>query len=141
MSTADEGRRRAEQYLSLVASGEQDAADALLAGTTELADMTYLGAAFTAISRSGARTLSPAHRAQATGRHMRIAALRDAGRVAAHGGTTAPRDPAELRPWLAALAGEAVFVRGLLDVAAERAAAAGADGAPAGPDGPVSPAG
>ncbi len=121
MSTAEDGRRRAQQYLVLVAAGEQAAADELLAGTTELADMTYLGAAFTAISRSGARTLSPAHRAQATGRHMRITALRDAAR----------RDPAELRAWLAALAGEAVFVRGMLDVAAGRAEL----------DGPVSGAG
>ncbi|SDO53738.1 hypothetical protein SAMN05660199_02103 [Klenkia soli] len=113
MSTAQDGHRRAAEYLALVAAGDQVAADRLLAGTTELADMTYLGAAFTAISRSGARTLSPAHRAQATGRHMRITALRDAAR----------RDPEALRAWLAALAGEAVFVSGLLDVAAARAAA------------------
>ena len=112
MSTAEDGRRRAEQYLRLVAAGEQSAADELLAGVTDLAELTYLGAAFTAISRSGARTLSPAHRAQATGRHMRLTALRD----------SAKRDPAALRTWLAALAGEAVFVRGMLDVAAARAA-------------------
>ncbi len=112
MSTADEGRTRAEEHLSLVAAGDTEAAEQLLAATTDLTAMTYLGAAFTAISRSGARELSPAQRAQSTGRHMRITALRDGAR----------RDPVALREWLAAIAGEAAFVRDMQALAAARAA-------------------
>lgn len=110
MSTADEGRRRAEEHLDLVAQGRQDDADAVLGQASGLAEITYLGAAFTAISRSGARELSPAQRAQATGRHMRLAAQRDA----------AGRDAAALRPWLQALAREAALVRHMQSLAAAR---------------------
>ncbi len=110
MSTADEGRRRAEEHLALVAQGRQDDADAVLDQATGLADITYLGAAFTAISRSGARELSPAQRAQATGRHMRLSAQRDAAR----------RDTAALRPWLHALAREAALVRHMQALTAAR---------------------
>ncbi|SDG45596.1 hypothetical protein [Klenkia brasiliensis] len=111
MSTAEQGHRRAEEYLELVAQGRRAEADAVLATADDLASITYLGAAFTAVSRSGARELSPAQRAQATGRHMRLAAQRDAAR----------RDPVALRPWLAALAREAEFVREMQATAAARA--------------------
>ncbi|MCO7222453.1 hypothetical protein NH342_21915, partial [Klenkia sp. PcliD-1-E] len=80
MSTAEQGRRRAEEYLALVAQGRRGDADAVLAAAGDLASITYLAAGFTALSRSGARELSPAQRAQATGRHMRLAAQRDAAR-------------------------------------------------------------
>lgn len=112
MSTAEEGRARAEEHLTHVAAGDTEAAGQLLAQATDLAGMTYLGAAFTAISRSGARELSPAQRAQATGRHMRISALRDSAR----------RDPVALRAWLTAIAREAAFVREMQAIAAARAA-------------------
>ncbi|SCX60838.1 hypothetical protein SAMN03159343_0003 [Klenkia marina] len=132
MSTAEEGRRRAEEHLALVAAGRQDDADAVLGTATDLAAITYLGAAFTALSRSGARELSPAQRAQATGRHMRLSAQRDA----------AGRDPQALRPWLHALAREAALVQEMQALAAARAArgAPGADGGEHGADGgePVS---
>lgn len=111
-STADAARRRAEEHLALVAAGRQADADALLGEATDLAGITYLGAAFTALSRSGARELSPAQRAQATGRHMRLAAQRDA----------AGRDPVALRPWLHALAREAALVQHMQALAAARAA-------------------
>ncbi|KQS66110.1 hypothetical protein [Modestobacter sp. Leaf380] len=112
MSTADEGFARAEEHLALAAAGDAAAAEQVLARATDLPALTYLGAAFTAISRSGARELSPAQRAQATGRHMRITALRDAAR----------RDPVALRAWLTAIAGEAAFVREMQAIAARRAA-------------------
>lgn len=97
------GHRRAADYLALAAAGDPVAAGRLLAETTGLPAMTYLGAAFTAISRRGARRLSPAQRAQAAGRHMRITALRDGAR----------RNPEALRSWLVAVAGEAAFVQQL----------------------------
>lgn len=108
---AQEGRRRAHTYLTLLAAGDDEAAARLLAQTTGLHAMTYLGAAFTATSRRGARGLSPAQRAQATGRHMRISALRDG----------AHRNPEALRTWLEASAREAAFVQ-QMQTAAARAA-------------------
>lgn len=110
MSTAEQGLRSAEQYLDLVAEGRRADADAVLAAAEDLPSITYLAAAFTAISRSGARELSPAQRAQATGRHMRLTAQRDAAR----------RDPVALRPWLAAMAREAEFVREMQAATAAR---------------------
>jgi predicted dithiol-disulfide oxidoreductase (DUF899 family) len=118
LSTADEGRRRAEEHLDLVAQGRQEDADAVLEQAAGLAEITYLGAAFTAVSRSGARELSPAQRAQATGRHMRLAAQRDA----------AGRDPQALRPWLHALAREAALVRHMQSLAAARREGTVSDG-------------
>ncbi len=87
-----------------------EAAAELLAGVTDVRAMAFVGAAFTALSRSGARRLSPAQRAQATGRHMRITAQRDAAR----------RDPEALRGWLLAVAGEAALVQHMLHLAEVR---------------------
>jgi len=116
MSTAaegpTEGQRRAEEHLALAAAGDTEGAQRVLDEAVDLPAMTYLGAAFTAVSRGGARELSPAQRAQATGRHMRISALRDSAR----------RDPEALRTWLAASAAEAVFVRQMQANTAVRAA-------------------
>ena len=98
-----DGRRRAEQFLRLLAQDEV-AAEGLLAGLTEMRDLVFLGAGLTALARAEARDLPPAQRAQANGRQARLSQLRDANRDDADG----------LRIWLRRAGDEVLFVRSLL---------------------------
>lgn len=112
--TPEAGRRLAADYLRLVEAGDDTAAAGLIAGVTDVRAMAFLGAGLTALTRTSARQLSPAQRAQANGRHMRLIAARDAAR----------RDPTGLRSWLEKTAAEAVFVQQMLATARARAASA-----------------
>lgn len=98
-----DGRRRAEQFLRLLA---QDGAgsEQLLAGLTDLHDLAFLGAGLTALARAESRELPPAQRAQASTRQVRLGTLRDANRD----------DAAGLRTWLRQAGEEVLYVRALL---------------------------
>ena len=102
-SPADDGARRADRLLSLLADGDRAAADDLLAGL-DVRDLTFTGASLTAIARAEGRTLPPAQRAQAGTRQIRIAQMRDASRT----------DPDRLRTWLVSAAEEVLFLRSLV---------------------------
>jgi hypothetical protein len=105
MTTPDdaaEGRRRADELVRLLAD-DTAAADELLAGLTDLRELTFLGAGLTAIARAEGRRLPPAQRAQASTRQRRLGQLRDAQRG----------DPAGLRTWLRQSAEEVLVIRGL----------------------------
>ena len=93
---AAEGRRRADQYLTLLRTDDAAAA-ALLADLSDVRDLVFLGAGLTAVARAEARALPPAQRAQANTRQERLGIVRDANRS----------DPAGLRTWLR-LAGEEI---------------------------------
>jgi hypothetical protein len=97
---AAEGRRRAEELLTLLGT-DDDGADRLLAGVTELRDLVFLGAGLTAVARAEARGLPPAQRAQANTRQLRLGILRDAHRD----------DPAGLRTWLRRAGEEIQLIR------------------------------
>ena len=97
---AAEGRRRAEQLLTLLGTDE-NGADRLLAGLTEIRDLVFLGAGLTAVARAEARSLPPAQRAQANTRQLRLGVLRDANRD----------DPAGLRIWLRRGGEEILLIR------------------------------
>jgi hypothetical protein len=99
---AAEGRRRADELVRLMAD-DPAAADALLAGLTEVRELTFLGAGLTAIALAEGRGLPPAQRAQASTRQRRLGQLRDAQRG----------DPAGLRTWLRQSADEILVIRGL----------------------------
>jgi hypothetical protein len=86
---AAEGRRRADEYLTLLGT-DDDAAAALLAGLADLRDLVFLGAGLTAVARAEARFLPPAQRAQANTRQARLGEFRDTQR----------NDPDGLRTWL-----------------------------------------
>lgn len=103
-----QGRRRAEEFLTLL-DGDDDAAAALLAGLTEVRDLVFLGAGLTAIARAESRTLPPAQRAQANTRQVRLGELRDANR----------NDPDGLRAWLRR-AGEEIRLLRSQQVVADR---------------------
>jgi hypothetical protein len=98
-----DGRRRAEQYLRVLAE-DGAASEELLAGLTELRDLVFLGAGLTALARTEARELAPAQRAQASTRQVRLGQLRDANRDDIDG----------LRTWLRQAGEEVLFVRTLL---------------------------
>ena len=97
---AAEGRRRADEFLFLLSSGD-GAADHVLAGVTEIRDLVFLGAGLTATARAEARHLPPAQRAQANTRQLRLGVLRDANRD----------DPAGLRIWLRRAGEEILLIR------------------------------
>ena len=99
---AAEGRRRAEELVRLLADDDA-AADALLAGLTDLRELVFVGAGLTAIARTEGRRLPPAQRAQASTRQLRLAQLRDAQRG----------DPEGLRSWLRRAGEEILLIRSL----------------------------
>ena len=101
-SPADDGARRAEQVLRLLAEDDRAAADALLADL-DLRDLTFTGAGLTTIARAESRRLPPAMRAQASTRQVRLGELRNARRT----------DPDGLREWLVGAAEEVLFLRSL----------------------------
>jgi hypothetical protein len=106
---AAEGRARADEFLRLL-DADDPAADALLAGLTDIRELVFLGAGLTAIARALGRALPPAQRAQASTRQLRISALRDGSRD----------DPEGLRTWLRRSGEEILFLRSLR-AAADRA--------------------
>ena len=97
---AAEGRRRADEFLTLLGQ-DDDAATALLDGVDGVRDLVFLGAGLTAIARAEARSLPPAQRAQANTRQERLGIVRDANRD----------DPAGLRAWLRKAGEEIVLIR------------------------------
>ena len=97
---AAEGRRRAEELLTLLGT-DDDGADRLLAGVTGIRDLVFVGAGLTAVARAEARSLPPAQRAQANTRQLRLGILRDANRD----------DPAGLRIWLRRAGEEILLIR------------------------------
>jgi hypothetical protein len=98
---AAEGRRRADQLLSLLADDDSTGAERLLAPVTEVRDLVFTGAGLTAIARAEARTLPPAQRAQANTRQERLGILRDANAA----------NPQGLRSWLRRAAEEILLIR------------------------------
>lgn len=99
---AAEGRRRADEFLTLLAR-EDAAADALLADLADLRDLVFLGAGLTAIARAEGRALPTAQRAQASTRQINLGQLRDANRGDLDG----------LRTWLRRSGEEVLFIRSL----------------------------
>ena len=95
-----EGARRADRFLTLLATDDAAASD-LLDALTEVRDLVFLGAGLTAVARSEARTLPPAQRAQANTRQLRLGVLRDANR----------NDPDGLRTWLRRAGEEILLIR------------------------------
>ena len=105
MTSADpaaEGRRRADEFLILLAA-EDPAADALLEGLTEVRDLAFLGAGLTAIARAEGRALPTAQRTQASTRQTNLGQLRDRSRGDVDG----------LRAWLRRSGEEILFIRSL----------------------------
>jgi hypothetical protein len=109
---AAEGRRRADQFLTLL-STDDEAAGSLLESVAEIRDLVFLGAGLTAVARAEARSLPPAQRAQANTRQLRLGELRDAHRD----------DPRGLRTWLRQAGEEILLIRSQRAVA-ERVIAA-----------------
>jgi hypothetical protein len=109
---AAEGRRRADEYLTLLGTDDAAAA-ALLAGLADVRDLVFLGAGLTAVARAEARFLPPAQRAQANTRQVRLGEFRDTQRNDAEG----------LRTWLRR-AGEEILLIRSQQVVAERVIAA-----------------
>jgi hypothetical protein len=101
-SPADDGTRRAEHLLRLLAEGDRAAAGELLAGL-DVRDLTFTGAGLTTLARAERHTLLPGQRAQANTRQMRLGQQRDGSRS----------DPDGLRAWLLAAADEVLFLRSL----------------------------
>ncbi len=101
-SPSDDGARRADQLLFLLAEGDRGAADQLLAGL-DVRDLTFTGAGLTVAARAERHRLPPAMRAQANSRQMRLGQVRDANRT----------DPEGLRSWLVSAAEEVLFLRSL----------------------------
>ncbi|SDF17487.1 hypothetical protein SAMN05660662_1188 [Blastococcus aurantiacus] len=105
MTSADpaaEGRRRADEFLTLL-TAEDRAADTLLEGLTEVRDLVFLGAGLTAIARAEGRALPTAQRAQASTRQTNLGQLRDRSRGDVDG----------LRAWLRKSGEEILFIRSL----------------------------
>ncbi|TFV52666.1 hypothetical protein [Blastococcus sp. TF02A-35] len=106
MTTPDpaaEGRLRAEKLLAHLSENEDDAAEELLAGLTEVRDLVFVGAGLTAIARAEGRTLPTAQRAQASTRQLKLGQLRDSHRD----------DPEGLRTWLRRSGEEILLIRSL----------------------------
>jgi hypothetical protein len=99
---AAEGRRRADDFLTLLAA-EDPAADALLEGLTEIRDLVFVGAGLTEIARAEGRALPAAQRAQASTRQMKLGQLRDRSRYDVDG----------LRAWVRRSGEEILFIRSL----------------------------
>ena len=110
---AAEGRRRADEYLTLLGT-DDDAAAALLAGLSDVRELVFLGAGLTAIARAEARFLPPAQRAQANTRQVRLGEVRDLHRA----------NPEGLREWLRQAGEEIVLIRAQRAVAERVEAAA-----------------
>jgi hypothetical protein len=110
---AADGRRRADEFLTLLGE-DDDAAAALLGGVTEIRDLVFLGAGLTAIARAEARSLPPAQRAQANTRQERLGFVRDANRS----------NPEGLRTWLRQAGEEILLIRSQQAVADRLEAAA-----------------
>ena len=110
---AADGRRRADEFLTLLGE-DDDAAAALLGGVTEIRDLVFLGAGLTAIARAEARSLPPAQRAQANTRQERLGIVRDANRS----------NPEGLRTWLRQAGEEILLIRSQQAVADRLEAAA-----------------
>jgi hypothetical protein len=106
LDPADEGRRRADQLLTLLAA-DDDAAGHLLASLADVRDLVFLGAGLTAVARTEARSLPPAQRAQANTRQLRLGELRDAHRA----------DPEGLRTWLRRSGEEILLIRSQREIA------------------------
>ena len=105
MTSADpaaEGRRRADEFLTLL-TAEDPAADTLLEGLTEVRDLVFLGAGLTVIARAEGRALPTAQRAQASTRQTNLGQLRDRSRGDVDG----------LRAWLRRSGEEILFIRSL----------------------------
>ena len=105
MTAADpaaEGRRRADEFLTLL-TAEDPAADALLEGLTEVRDLVFLGAGLTEIARAEGRAQPTAPRAQASTRQTNLGQLRDRSRGDIDG----------LRAWLRRSGEEILFIRSL----------------------------
>ena len=105
MTAADpaaEGRRRADEFLTLLVA-EDPAADALLEGLTEVRDLVFLGAGLTTIARAEGRALPTAQRTQASTRQTNLGQLRDRSRGDVDG----------LRAWLRRSGEEILFIRSL----------------------------
>lgn len=110
MTTPDpaaEGRRRADEFLTLLAAGDPGA-DALLEGLTEIRDVVFVGAGLTVIARAEGRALPTAQRAQASTRQVNLGAQRDRSRY----------DIAGLRAWVRSSGEEILFLRSLHEAAA-----------------------
>jgi hypothetical protein len=110
---AADGRRRADEFLTLLGE-DDDAAAALLGGVTEIRDLVFLGAGLTAIARAEARSLPPAQRTQANTRQERLGFVRDANRS----------NPEGLRTWLRQAGEEILLIRSQQAVADRLEAAA-----------------
>ena len=102
---AAEGRRRADEFLGLVARADDAGAGALLAGLTGVRDLVFLGAGLTEIARAEGRALPTAQRAQASTRQVLLGQYRDSQRGDVEG----------LRDWLRRSAEEIVFIRSLAE--------------------------
>jgi hypothetical protein len=103
---AAEGRRRAGDLVRLLGE-DATAADAFLAGLTDVRELVFLGAGLTALARAEGRRLPPAQRAQASTRQLRLGQLRDAQRG----------DPDGLRTWLRRAGEEVLLIRSLQETA------------------------
>jgi hypothetical protein len=98
---AAEGRRRAEELLTLLAADDTAGAERLLAGIAAVRELVFVGAGLTAVARAESRTLPPAQRAQANTRQERLGILRDAN----------ASSPDGLRLWLRRSAEEVLLLR------------------------------
>ncbi|WP_369137160.1 hypothetical protein [Modestobacter versicolor] len=108
-SPAETGARRATAYLELLEAGRPEEADALLTGLTDVRELVFVGAAFTASARRTGRTLPTAMRAQASSRQVLLGQLRDRSRRG--------RDVAALHDWLREAAEEVRTVTRLAEAA------------------------
>jgi hypothetical protein len=98
---AAEGRRRADELLTLLSADDTAGAERLLTGVSGVRELVFVGAGLTATARAESRTLPPAQRAQANTRQERLGILRDAG----------AGDPEGLRRWLRRSAEEVLLLR------------------------------
>jgi hypothetical protein len=106
---AAEGRRRADELLTVLAADDPAGAERLLAGLTAVRELVLVGAGLTAVARAESRNLPPAQRAQANTRQERLGSLRDANAA----------DPEGLRIWLRRAAEEVLLLRSQQAVADE----------------------
>jgi hypothetical protein len=98
---AAEGRRRADELLTLLADDDTAGVDRLLAGLSEVRDLVFTGAGLTSVARAEVRSLPPAQRAQANTRQERLGLLRNANAT----------NPEGLRVWLRRAAEEILLIR------------------------------
>jgi hypothetical protein len=98
---AAEGRRRADELLTLLADEDSTGVDRLLAGMSEVRDLVFTGAGLTSVARAEVRSLPPAQRAQANTRQERLGLLRNANAT----------NPEGLRVWLRRAAEEILLIR------------------------------